>query len=82
MADPYATLQMFAAGVIVGTDVLIGAAIVIIFYGLIGGRAFCSWVCPINMVTDLANWIRVKNRSSQGRMAAQNKQKAEILILE
>ncbi len=60
MADPYATLQMFAAGIIVGTDVLIGAAIVVAFYGLIGGRAFCSWVCPINMVTDLANWIRVK----------------------
>ena len=29
-----------------------------LFYFLIGGRAFCSWVCPINIVTDGANYLR------------------------
>ena len=28
--------------------------------GLFFGRAFCSWVCPMNMVTDTAFWIRNK----------------------
>ena len=60
LSDPFALLQMLAAGAVVGVNVLIGALIISIFYGLIGGRAFCSWVCPINIVTDLAAWLRRK----------------------
>lgn len=58
LADPFAVMQMFAAGAVLSIDVLIGALIILLFYMAIGGRAFCSWVCPINMVTDLANWLR------------------------
>jgi ferredoxin-type protein NapH len=58
LTDPYAVLQIFCTGTIVGFDALIGAAIIAIFYALIGGRAFCSFVCPINLVTDLANFAR------------------------
>ena len=43
---------------LLSTEVLIGAAVVLLFYGLLGGRVWCSWVCPINMVTDLAGWLR------------------------
>jgi len=60
LSDPYAVLQMFFAGVVVGTDVLVGALIVLVLYGLLVGRAFCSWVCPVNLITDFANWVRVK----------------------
>jgi len=60
LADPYTTLQVLATGFVLGADVLIGAAIITLFYFVVGGRAFCSWVCPINMVTDLANWLRRK----------------------
>jgi len=62
LADPYAVLQIFATGAIVAADALIGAVIITLFYALLGGRAFCSWVCPVNMVTDLANWTRRKLR--------------------
>jgi len=58
MSDPYATLQMLAAGAIIATDLLIGVAVITLFYFLIGGRAFCSWVCPVNMITDSANFLR------------------------
>ena len=58
MSDPYAALQMLAAGALMATNLLIGVAVVTAFYFIIGGRAFCSWVCPINMVTDLANYLR------------------------
>ena len=58
MSDPYAVLQMVIAGAVVASDLLIGVAVVTLFYFLIGGRAFCSWVCPINMVTDSANYLR------------------------
>jgi len=60
LADPYTTLQVLATGFVLGADVLLGALILILFYMVVGGRAFCSWVCPINMVTDLANWLRRK----------------------
>ncbi len=58
LADPYATLQITAAGVVPTADVLLGAAITLVFYVLLAGRAFCAWVCPLNAVTDLANWLR------------------------
>ncbi len=60
MSDPFALLQMLSAGAVVAADLLIGAAIATLFYMLIGGRAFCSWVCPINIVTDSANYLRRK----------------------
>jgi len=60
LSDPYAALQMLAAGAVLATDLLIGAFIVTIFYLLVGGRAFCSWVCPINIVTDAAALLRRK----------------------
>ena len=60
MSDPFAVLQMLSAGAVLATDVLVGAIVATLFYMFIGGRAFCSWVCPINLVTDLANFVRRK----------------------
>ncbi len=60
LSDPYAVLQMFAAGSLLATNVLVGAAVILLFYALLGGRMFCSWVCPVNMITDLANFLRRK----------------------
>ncbi len=71
MSDPYAALQMLVVGAALAMDLLIGAAVVTVFYMLIGGRAFCSWVCPINMVTDAAAWLREKleiNRVQNGKV--------------
>ena len=58
LADPFALLQMVAAGAMLGLDVIIGGLLIGLFYMIVGGRAFCSWVCPVNMVTDSANWLR------------------------
>jgi ferredoxin-type protein NapH len=58
LADPFAVLQSFAAGSALAADVIIGAALIVLVYAILGGRIFCSWVCPMNMVTDLANRIR------------------------
>lgn len=60
LSDPYAMLQMLAAGAVIATDIIVGALIITIFYMLIGGRAFCSWVCPVNLVTDAAALLRRK----------------------
>ncbi len=58
LSDPYATLQILSTGHMLEADVLIGAGITLLIYGLFFGRAFCSWVCPINLVTDAAGWLR------------------------
>lgn len=60
LSDPYAVLQMFLAGAVITLDLALGAALLLLFYGIVGGRAFCSYVCPVNMITDAANALRRK----------------------
>ena len=57
LADPFAVLQILLTQHILTKEVLIGAVIVLLGYGLLGGRVWCSWVCPINMVTDFSAWL-------------------------
>jgi len=65
LSDPFAVLQMFAAGALLTSNVLIGAVIITLIYAILGGRIFCSWVCPVNPITDLANFIRRKLKFNQ-----------------
>jgi len=58
LTDPYILLQSLFAGHSPETAAITGAIIVLLFYILVGGRVYCSWVCPINMVTDAAQWLR------------------------
>ena len=58
LTDPYLFLQSFIASQTITSTMLIGAAIVTVFYFIVGGRVYCSWVCPINIVTDMAAWLR------------------------
>lgn len=58
LTDPYVFLQSLLAGQRPHRAALVGAAIVTAFYLLVGGRVYCSWVCPVNPITDLAAWLR------------------------
>ena len=58
LTDPYVALQSLTTGHVPETLGLIGVAIVVSFYLLVGGRVYCSWVCPVNVVTDAAGWLR------------------------
>ncbi|MCP5067784.1 MAG: quinol dehydrogenase ferredoxin subunit NapH [bacterium] len=60
LADPFAVLQILVTRHPLASTTLVGAAIVAAFYWLVGGRAFCGWVCPVNLVTDFARWIKRK----------------------
>lgn len=81
IADPYMVLQTFAAGFVLSADALIGALIVWLFYALIGGRMFCSWICPMNMVTDLANWLRKKLKMNREDVRVPVKRSMRFWIL-
>jgi ferredoxin-type protein NapH len=58
LSDPLLLTQSALSGSWPATTGLVGAALVLAFYAVIGGRVFCSWVCPVNLVTDLAAWLR------------------------
>ncbi|WP_020167186.1 MULTISPECIES: quinol dehydrogenase ferredoxin subunit NapH [Methylotenera] len=60
LSDPFVLLQSLLAGAPLAQTALIGAAIVAGFYAFFGGRIYCSWVCPINILTDAAHWLRQK----------------------
>ena len=68
LTDPFVLAQVLASGHMPETSALIGAAIVVLFYAMAGGRLFCSWVCPVNVVTDAAAWLRRRLRISSGRV--------------
>ncbi len=60
LSDPYSVLQVLFSGYFPGIDIVIGALIIASLYFLIRGRMFCSWVCPLNIVTDTAAWLQRK----------------------
>lgn len=60
LTDPHVLLQSVLSGVSPELSAVVGAIIVIAFYLLVGGRVYCSWVCPVNIVTDGAAWLRRK----------------------
>lgn len=58
LADPLVLLQSLLAGHVPERNAIIGALIILLFYLLVGGRVYCSWVCPVNIVTDAASALR------------------------
>lgn len=60
LTDPYVLIQSVFAGQWPLQAAITGVVIVTLLYILIGGRTYCSWLCPINIVTDTAAWLRNK----------------------
>lgn len=58
LADPFAVTQMAFSGHLPKWEVLLGAALVLGVYTLVGGRSFCAWVCPVNPIADAAENLR------------------------
>lgn len=70
LTDPFVLAQVLATRHVPELSALLGAAIVVVFYALVGGRSFCAWVCPVNPVADAAAWLRRRLRLSGGRAPA------------
>ena len=60
--DPFGMLQVAAASKTFEVDWLLAALPVLIVYGLIRGRAFCGWVCPVNLLMEIVDAVRRKLR--------------------
>lgn len=66
LTDPLVGLQVFLAGHALASTVLIGMTIVTAVYAIFAGRAYCSFVCPINLLTDAAHWIHRRFAFAKG----------------
>lgn len=60
MSDPLIVAESLATGYLPEMTTLIGALVVVGSYALLGSKVFCGWVCPLNIVTDCAAWLRRK----------------------
>ncbi|WP_241157007.1 4Fe-4S binding protein [Adlercreutzia sp. ZJ304] len=58
--DPFATLQAALAAKTFSLGMLLGILPVLIVYGVVRGRAFCGWVCPVNLLCEGVDWLRNK----------------------
>lgn len=54
LSDPFILVQSLFAGHWPEVTALLGAVLVLGGYLMVGGRVYCSFVCPINLVTDAA----------------------------
>lgn len=59
LADLNATLQVTLAHRHFMPSLLIGAATVFVMWLLLGGRSFCSWVCPYHLLAEWADKIHL-----------------------
>lgn len=80
LTDPFVLLQSLLAGAPLVKTALIGAAIVAGFYAFFGGRIYCSWVCPINMLTDAAHWLRQKLKI-KGNLTLSRELRSVLLVM-
>jgi ferredoxin-type protein NapH len=60
MADPFAAMEVWLAFGHIILNLMIGTVSLIIFYLIVGGRAFCSWACPYHLISELAEKIHLK----------------------
>ncbi len=60
MADVYSSFLVALAQHHIPVNLVIGAVTVMVLWGLIGGRAYCSWACPYHLVAEWAEMLHVK----------------------
>jgi ferredoxin-type protein NapH len=59
MADLNAALQVMLAYKHVVLNLMIGTVTVFVMWLLLGGRAFCSWVCPYHLLAEWAEYLHL-----------------------
>jgi ferredoxin-type protein NapH len=58
LADPLAALQVMLAARLPVASFLGAALLVAAGYFATGGRSFCGWICPVHLVTEIADQLR------------------------
>ena len=67
MADLNSALQVMLAFKHVVINLVIGTVTVLILWWLLGGRTFCSWVCPYHLLAEWAEILHLKLEQGLGQ---------------
>lgn len=57
LIDPFIAFQVFLAYHEIPTNLILGTSTIIIFYLFFGGRAYCSWICPYGLISEIGEKI-------------------------
>ncbi len=57
LIDLYTGLEYVAAHKMLTLNAVIGFLTILIFYFVVGGRTFCGWVCPYNLLAEIGEII-------------------------
>jgi ferredoxin-type protein NapH len=76
LIDPFTTIEMFLATYHMPINMVIGTITVLLFYLFIGGRTYCSWVCPYGILSEIGEKLHdtlvnkkiIKNRKFDNRV--------------
>lgn len=60
LIDPLAFVELLVAGFSITLTSLFALLIVILFYYLIGGRTFCSFICPVHLLSEITGYLNKK----------------------
>ena len=72
MTDPLITAEMLSTGYMPEWTMILGTFLIVLFYAVVASKAFCAWVCPLNVVTDSAAWLRRKLGIRQSAKLSRN----------
>ena len=59
LIDPFTALQIFVSDYSVHINVLIGSVTLVVFYFFVGGKAYCAWVCPYGLLSEIGEKIHL-----------------------
>ncbi len=60
LIDPFTALEIFAADHSMDVNIIIGSLTLVTFYFLVGGKAYCSWVCPYGFLSEIGEYIHLR----------------------
>jgi len=60
LADPLAVLQIILAQHRILPVLLPAAGLVLLVYWISGGRTFCGWICPVNILLEGVDALRIR----------------------
>lgn len=57
LIDVFTTMEVFLSTHELHVNMIIGTVTIIVFYMLVGGRSYCSWVCPYGLLSEIGEKV-------------------------
>lgn len=75
LIDVFTTIEVFVATYHLPINMIIGTVTIVLTYLLIGGRTYCSWICPYGIISEIGEKLHnklVRNKTIKERQFNHN----------